>query len=169
MFSDGKGAGEKPWERTLKYLMPLNARFGPSYTFTIETQSLQRVTTDAWTIQASASTPNVPLGAQFVTIIRYTARRVAPSQTALLITSELRWKGLCLGLMRGIVTAASRRGLLDTYRIVEKMLTEAFPVDVGGEVAEEIVVAVRPREGKALATTVLSTALAPSHIPSHHC
>ena len=135
--------------------MPIKQRMGPPVAHTTETQVLRAFSRNAWTVDVSAQTPNVPLGSTFRTLIKFTARASEHGGTDLHVSGQVAFASSSgFGPLRGMIQTASVAGMRTTYAAVAAELREAFAahsVGAGVAPASGVVVAVAPRDGKVVA------------------
>jgi VAD1 Analog of StAR-related lipid transfer domain len=137
--SDAQHAGALPWQRDVVYDMPLKSRLGPSHAHNVVSQTLRTFHGAGWSVHESAVTPNVPLGATFVTRINYEARQLGANVTELHVSGELVFKSGAFGPLRGTIAAAWHKGTAKTYGVTRALLLEAFPEAVPGAVPDNMV------------------------------
>lgn len=119
-------AGALPWRRDVSYHMPIKQRMGPPMAHTTETQVLRALARNAWTVEVSAQTPNVPLGSTFRTLVKFTARAAADGGTDLHVSGQVKFFSSGLGPLRGMIQSASVEGMRSTYAAVAAELRAAF-------------------------------------------
>jgi len=113
-------------ERTLNYMIPLNANLGPKFAEVVEKQVLttNSVAAKCYIVNCEVNNPNVPYGDKFFIMKRYCLTRCSDNVCRLRMTSEVQYRKGVWGMVKSIIEKNSREGISEYCDDLCTCLTE---------------------------------------------